>query len=135
MRTLTTILFILIAFAFNAQTINKGEKFLMGSLIGLDSTRKDFSFEKMEMLGRSGYLLNLEEDGSFSAFGYAFCGVGEKAYVYGTYELLPKNEIRFHFDRIVYKDMGQETRKVQLHSVVTYHYDLEKKELIELKRK
>lgn len=131
------IFILLIAFASNsfAQQLEAGGKYRISYFLGLDSTRTEFEIEPLEQFGRAGYLLDLREDNTFTIYGYAFCGVGEKAYVEGTYQLLEKHRIVLNFTEIIYRDMGTETRRVGNKKSETYVYDLEKHTLNRMQKK
>lgn len=118
-----------------AQKLEVG-KYCISNFLGLDSTRTEFKIEPMaqlESLIRAGYMIDLQEDNQFSIFGYAFCGVGEKAYVEGTYKLKGDNKIELNYERIVYKDLGTETRRTAYKKTVTYQYDLSKNDFHQVK--
>ena len=76
-----------------------------------------------------GYILVLNEDNTFTSFGYGFCGVGEKAFVTGNYTLEGNNKLRLYFEQVIYKDLDKETRRKPIGTEVVYEYDLLKNKL------
>lgn len=111
-----------------AQQMEANHKYKISNFLGLDSTRTEFEIEPFDQLSRAGYLLDLHADNTFSVFGYAFCGTGEKAFVNGTYRLIGKNKIQLSFEKIHYKNMGVETRTVVYKKKQLYHYDFATKQ-------
>lgn len=119
-----------------AQNEPAPQQYVLNSLIGLDTTRTTFEFKKPTGLLRSGYLMNLLEDGTFTSFFSGFCGVGETAYVHGMYRWLVEDTIEFEVSHIIYKDMGKEIRREAVNRVEVYHYNAATNEInrIDFKR-
>jgi len=127
------ILFIglILSFVGHSQSIEKGDSLKISNFIGLDSLRTEFIIEKVSnspQLG--GYLIVFNENNTFDVFGYGFCGVGEKAFVKGNYSLEGDSTLKLHFQEVIYRNMGKETRRNTIEKEVIYEYDLESKMMI-----
>lgn len=118
----------------SAQEIKVGDTLEISSIIGLDFTQTEFSIGKFEgSLGKVGSVLVLKENHTFVSYGYSFCGVGEKAYVYGTYKLNSNNTLALHFHDVVYKNIGKETKRTTINKETTYLFDLTKGKMTAVK--
>lgn len=130
MKTYITIILLSLSFLGTAQSIEKGDTLKISNFIGLDSTRTEFFIEPVkDASSMRGYILFLNEDSTFDVFGYGFCGVGEKAFVKGSYTLEKDHKIKLNFDQVIYRDMGKETRRHSIGKEVLYQYDLTKNTL------
>lgn len=107
-----------------SQKLEVGHKYALDGFLGLNDNQTTFTIEPLETFKRAGYLLDLEDDHIFRIYGYFFCGVGEKAYVEGTYQFIGDHQIQLNFERTLYKDMGQETRREENKKTQTYRYNL-----------
>lgn len=125
MKALFLSLIISLSFGLHAQKLQANVKYRISNFIGLDSTRTAFEIEKMDVLGRAGYLLDLQENGQFSTYGYAFCGVGLKTYLFGTYQI-KGDQLILNFNRQEYREMGQETRIETKKFTHKFRYDSSK---------
>lgn len=127
------ILFIglILSFVGHSQSIEKGDSLKISNFIGLDSLRTEFIIEKVSNSPHlGGYLIVFNENNTFDVFGYGFCGVGEKAFVKGNYSLEGDSTLKLHFQEVIYRNMGKETRRNTIEKEVIYEYDLESKMMI-----